>query len=354
VLSQTSPIGVNPAVAIPSQDLEKALPPFLDEPQKDFAYMLTALAQDLLEDAEAGANSSGTNRTAPAATIAPAGQTPPSEPSVASSSDVPSVPAPSSQPPDLPYGNGVWSDIYAYDVDIPQQGIPADQVALGTNVPNWVGLDDPTGVIDPARIPSWDGNTPLGVPANAVPFYTASGGLGWLASNGTVWDTAGYIRDNTFGSAVADANAMSVADAMTAVQSNVSQAGRPFTLGEGRGLSSDSSGAAQDRYPLYFESRGARQAQAVLALRNSPYGFSQGKSGLAPACRLGMTRPPMRPGRPGMGMCRLGCLPDRSPFIGRAGYLPFLVRMAKYITPKFIFRIPFWLEVSLHACECHK
>ncbi len=209
-------------------------------------------------------------------------------------------------------------------------------------MPNWFGLDDPTGVIDSAHIPSWDGSTPLGVPVNVGPFYTASGGLGRLALNGTVWDTAGYIRHNTFGSAVADANALSMADAMAAVQTNVSQAGGLFTLGEGRGLSSNSCAAAQERHPLYFESHGARQAQAVLALRNSPAGLIRGKSCLAPACR------------PGMGMCRLGCLPDRSPFLGRAGYLPFLVCIAKYISLKFIFRIPFWLEVSLHACECHK
>ena len=277
MLSQTSPIGLNPGVSIPSQDLEKALQPFLDKLQKDFADMLAALVQDLIEDAQAGRSSSGTNPTAPAAPVSPAGQTPPSEPSSASSPDVISVPAPSSQPPDPPYGNGLWSDIYAYDVDIPQQGIHAGQVALGTNVPNWVGLDDPTGVIDPARIPSWDGNTPPGVPINAVPFYTASGSLGWLASNGTVWDTAGYIRDNTFGYAVADTNGLSLANAMAAVQTSVSQAGRPLTLGEVRALSVDYSGAPQDPYPLYFESHGARQAQAALALRNSPYGFSQGK-----------------------------------------------------------------------------
>ena len=144
-------------------------------------------------------------------------------------------------------------------------------------MPNWFGLDDPTGVIDSAHIPSWDGSTPLGVPVNVGPFYTASGGLGRLALNGTVWDTAGYIRHNTFGSAVADANALSMADAMAAVQTNVSQAGGLFTLGEGRGLSSNSCAAAQERHPLYFESHGARQAQAVLALRNSPAGFSQGE-----------------------------------------------------------------------------
>jgi len=80
----------------------------------------------------------------------------------------------------------------------------------------------------------------------------------------------------------------------------------------------------------------------------------RGKSCLAPACQLGMTRPPMRPWRPGMGMCRLGCLPDRSPFIRRPGHLPFLVWMAKCMIHKVIFRIPFWPEVSLHACECHK
>ena len=277
MLSQTSPIGTSPSVSIPSQDLEKVLQPFLDELQKDFADMLTALVQGLLEDARAGGSSSNTSPTAPAVAGAPADQTPPSHPDPVSSPDGTSAPSPSSQLPEPPYGNGLWSDIYAYDVEIPQQGIHAGQVALGTNVPNWVGLDDPTGVIDPARIPSWDGNTPPGVPTNAVPFYTASGSLGWLASNGTVWGTAGYIRDNTFGSAVADANGMSVADAMAAVQTNVSQAGRPLTLGEVRALSIDSSGAAQDPYPLYFESHGTRQAQAALALRNSPYGFSQGK-----------------------------------------------------------------------------
>ena len=78
MLSLTSPIDVNPAVSIPSQDIEKALPPFLDESQKDFVEMLTALVQDLIEDAQAGANSSGANPTGPAATIAPAGRTPPS------------------------------------------------------------------------------------------------------------------------------------------------------------------------------------------------------------------------------------------------------------------------------------
>ena len=36
---------------------------------------------------------------------------------------------------------------------------------LGPIVPNWMGLDNPTAVFDPARIPSWDGNTPPGVPA---------------------------------------------------------------------------------------------------------------------------------------------------------------------------------------------
>ncbi len=138
-------------------------------------------------------------------------------------------------------------------------------------------LDDPTAVIDPARIPRWDGHTPPNVPAGAVPFYTASGSLGWLASNGTMWDTAGYIRDNTFGYAVAETNGLSLADAMAAVQTNVSQAGRPLTLSEVRSLSIDSSAASQNLYPLYFESQGARQAQAALALRNSPYGFSQGK-----------------------------------------------------------------------------
>ena len=65
MLSQTSPIGVNPAVSIPSQDLEKALQPFPDKLQKHFADMPTALVQDLIEDAHAGANSSGINRTAP-------------------------------------------------------------------------------------------------------------------------------------------------------------------------------------------------------------------------------------------------------------------------------------------------
>ena len=112
---------------------------------------------------------------------------------------------------------------------------------------------------------------------DAVPFYTASGSLGWLASNGTVWDTAGYIRDNTFGYGVADANGLSLANAVDAVQTNVSQAGRPLTLGEVRGLSIDASAASQDLYPLYFEFDGARLAEAALALRNSPYGFGQGK-----------------------------------------------------------------------------
>ena len=179
MLSQTSPIGMSPGVSIPSQDLEKVLQPFLDELHKDFADMLTALVQELLEDARAGGNTSNTSPTAPAAAGVPAGQTPPRQPGPVSSPDGASAPAPSSQPPEPPYGDGLWSDIYAYDLEIPQQGIHAGQVALGTNVPNWVGLDDPTAVIDPARIPSWDGHTPPGVPVGAVPFYTASGSLGW-------------------------------------------------------------------------------------------------------------------------------------------------------------------------------
>jgi hypothetical protein len=81
MLSQTSPIGMSPGVSMPSQDLEKVLQPFLDELHKDFADMLTALVQELLEDARAGGNTSNTCPTAPAAAGVPAGRTPPRQPS---------------------------------------------------------------------------------------------------------------------------------------------------------------------------------------------------------------------------------------------------------------------------------
>ncbi len=92
--------------------------------------MLTALIQEVVEDVRAGGSFS-TGPTAPAAS--PAEHTAASQQGPVFSPDVAAAPSPTSQLPEPRCGDGLWSDICAYDVEIPQQGIHAGQLALGTN-----------------------------------------------------------------------------------------------------------------------------------------------------------------------------------------------------------------------------
>ena len=97
------------------------------------------------------------------------------------------------------------------------------------------------------------------------------------------------------------------------------------------------SGAPQNPYPFYFESQGARQAQAALALQNSPYGFSQGKN--VPETSL-----PTWNGRLPSGI-RAGSTPFRK----RQGHLPSLVWTAKHFIRQTRVRIISWPAVPLYA-----
>jgi hypothetical protein len=235
--------------SIPPEIVEKALAPLLEQWQKDFAEVLAKLLQDLNAK---------------------------TQPDDGADAPPPSQDTGSALPPP-PYGDGLWWDIHAYNVEIPEHGLHAGQMAPGTNIPNWVGLDDTTAPIDPSRIPKWDGNIPPGVPVGSVPFYSTNGSLSWLGPDGHVRSTAGYVKDTVFVHGVARILDLSPSQVVQAARSIVEQAGRPLTIEELRGLSVEYTGEPQNPYPLVFETEAARREQAALALRNSPYGFSRGK-----------------------------------------------------------------------------
>jgi hypothetical protein len=266
---QTGDVGLSPGASIPRDAFEKALAPLLEKWGKDFAEVLASIVQKNPD----GASSS----SQPSSVGVETGPLPQSQSSPLNLTQDAALPAP-------PYGDRPWWDVHAYEVEIPTHGFHVGQMAPGTNIPNWIGLDNPSQPIDPSRIPQWDGAVPPRVPAGSMPFYASNGSLEWLGLDGQVRTASGDLVDTVFIQSVASLHDMSPSLALLAVRGAVEAAGRPLTIGEVRQLRASYVGEPQNPYPLFFETEGARREQAALALRNSPYGFGPGK--IAPGTTL--------------------------------------------------------------------
>lgn len=316
-------------VPISAEVVKRALAPFLERWQKDFAEIFSSVLHEVMATAKPPAP---TPLADARQEVLQAPSTPMEQERTDShSADSPGRTAPTTLPPP-PYGNRPWWDIYAYNVQIPTHGLHAGQQAPGTNIPNWVGLDAPTAAVEPSRIPKWDGNVPPGIPAGSVPFYSTNGSLSWLGADGRVWDTAGYVRDTVMVHNIGESRGLSAAQVTQTLREAITQAGRPFTMEEVWNLASSFQGEPQDPYPLYFESEGARREQAALALRNSPYGFGKGQ--LVPDTNLpawldttatGRWRPPSPADIPAWdGSLPRGVPAGAVPFYDGSGALSFL------------------------------